>query len=73
MRSEGDVDAAFAGAARTVSVKYFVPYLAHAPMEVSNAVAHFAADTCKVWCPTQCPRRKRGRRSPGFWACRRPT
>ena len=59
MRSEGDVDAAFAGAARTVSAEYFVPYLAHAPMEVSNAVAHFAADTCKVWCPTQYPQEAR--------------
>jgi isoquinoline 1-oxidoreductase beta subunit len=59
MRSEGDVDAAFVGAARRVSAEYFVPYLAHSPMEVSNAVAHFAADTCEVWCPTQYPQEAR--------------
>jgi isoquinoline 1-oxidoreductase beta subunit len=59
MRSEGDVDAAFASAPRTLLAEYFVPYLAHAPMEVPNAVAHFAADTCEVWCPTQYPQQAR--------------
>jgi isoquinoline 1-oxidoreductase subunit beta len=58
-RSAGDVDAAFAGGARRLSAEYFVPYLAHAPMEVSNAVAHFAADTCQIWCPTQYPQEAR--------------
>lgn len=58
-RHEGDVDAAFAGAAKRVSAEYFVPYLAHAPMEVPTAVAHFAAGKCEIWCPTQFPKQVR--------------
>ncbi|MEA2789461.1 MAG: isoquinoline 1-oxidoreductase subunit beta [Acetobacteraceae bacterium] len=59
MRSEGDLDAALAGAARKVAADYFVPALAHTPMEVPNAVAHFAGGTCEVWCPTQYPQEAR--------------
>jgi isoquinoline 1-oxidoreductase beta subunit len=59
VRSEGDVDAALAGTAKRVTAEYFVPYLAHTPMEVPNAVAHFTAKTCDVWCPTQYPQEAR--------------
>jgi isoquinoline 1-oxidoreductase beta subunit len=59
MRHAGDVDAALVGAAKQVSADYFVPYLAHSPMEVCNAVAHFAGGSCKVWCPTQYPQEAR--------------
>jgi isoquinoline 1-oxidoreductase beta subunit len=55
LRNQGDVDAALASAARTISADYFVPYLAHSPMEVPNAVAHWAASTCEIWAPTQNP------------------
>jgi len=55
VRRAGDVDAALAGTARRLSAEYFVPYLAHAQMEVPTAVAHWAAGTCEVWCPTQYP------------------
>jgi isoquinoline 1-oxidoreductase beta subunit len=55
VRTEGDVDSALASAARRVSADYFVPHLAHAQMEVPNAVAHWVANTCETWSPTQNP------------------
>ena len=33
VRSKGDVDAAFAAAAQTVTADYYVPHIAHAQME----------------------------------------
>jgi isoquinoline 1-oxidoreductase beta subunit len=54
-RIQGDVDAALASAAKRVSADYFVPYLAHASMEVPTAVAHWAGNTCETWSPTQNP------------------
>ena len=54
-RNQGDVDAALASAVRRVSADYFVPYLAHASMEVPTAVAHWVGSTCETWSPTQNP------------------
>ena len=59
VRSQGNVDDAFAAAARHISADYFVPYYAHAPMEVSNAVANVVGDHCEVWTPTQFPQAAR--------------
>jgi isoquinoline 1-oxidoreductase beta subunit len=55
VRHEGDVDGALASAAKRVSADYFVPYLAHAQMEVPNAVAHWLRGTCETSSPTQNP------------------
>ena len=55
VRSHGDVDGALAAAARRVSADYFVPYLAHAQMEVPNAVADWRGGACEIWSPTQNP------------------
>lgn len=55
LRHEGNVDSALASASHHVVGEYFVPYLAHTPMEVPNAVAHWHGGTCEVWCPTQNP------------------
>ena len=52
-RSDGDVDAALAGAATTFERVFEVPYLAHATMEPMNCTAHVQADRCDVWAPTQ--------------------
>src|SRR6266481_6341085 len=38
-----------------VTTDYFVPHLAHAQMEVPNAVAHWVGNTCETWSPTQNP------------------
>ena len=52
-RKVGDGEAALAGAAKKVEAVYTTPYLAHAPMEPLNAVAHVRADSCEVWASTQ--------------------
>ena len=49
----GDVDAAFAGAARIVTATYNAPHQNHACMEPMNAVALWTPERCEVWCPTQ--------------------
>jgi len=49
----GDVEAALAGAAKTVEAVYSYPYQNHATMEPMNATARWTADRCEVWCPTQ--------------------
>jgi isoquinoline 1-oxidoreductase beta subunit len=59
VRSQGDVDAALGAAQRRISADYFVPYYAHAPMEVPNAVANFVDDKCEIWTPTQFPQAAR--------------
>jgi len=56
-RSEGDVDGAFANAAKIVEAEYFTPYLNHATMEPQNCTAWFRDDAgtarLDVWAPTQ--------------------
>ncbi len=51
--NHGDAEKAIAGAAKVVEATYEVPYLAHAPMEPLNAVAHVQADRCDIWAGTQ--------------------
>jgi isoquinoline 1-oxidoreductase beta subunit len=55
VRHDGDVDAAFAGAARTVEATYEVPLLAHAPMEPTNCLADVRPDRAELWGPMQDP------------------
>jgi len=52
-RKTGDGDAALAGAAQKVEAIYQTPYLAHAPMEPLNCVAHVRPGSCEVWASTQ--------------------
>ncbi len=52
-RKQGDGEAALAGAAKKVEAVYTTPYLAHAPMEPLNCVAHVRPDSCEVWASTQ--------------------
>lgn len=52
-RHDGNVDAAMAGAAKTIESTYDVPIIAHAPMEPLNAIAHVQADRVDVWVGTQ--------------------
>ena len=52
-RKQGDAEAALAGAAKRVEAVYEAPYLAHAPMEPLNCVAHVRPDGCDVWASTQ--------------------
>ena len=48
-RSEGDVNQALAGAARTLEASYEFPYLAHAAMEPMNCVVKLEGESCEVW------------------------
>ncbi len=49
----GDPAAALAGAAKTITAEYDVPYLAHAMMEPLNCVVDLRADSCELWTGTQ--------------------
>jgi isoquinoline 1-oxidoreductase beta subunit len=51
--NEGDAEKGMVSASKTVEAVYEVPYLAHAPMEPLNAVAHVQADRCDIWAGTQ--------------------
>jgi isoquinoline 1-oxidoreductase beta subunit len=55
VREVGDVDAAFARGGRVVESEYFVPMLAHAPMEPPVALADFRNGKVEAWVSTQNP------------------
>ena len=59
-KAEGDVAAALAGAARTFSADYEVPYLCHAPMEPWSVTVEPTADGgLEIWGPFQTQDRNR--------------
>jgi isoquinoline 1-oxidoreductase beta subunit len=55
IRNEGDVDDAFANSGSTFEAEYYVPLLAHAPMEPMAALADYKNGRVTVWAPTQSP------------------
>jgi isoquinoline 1-oxidoreductase subunit beta len=52
-RKVGDPAAALAGAAKTITAEYEVPYLAHCMMEPLNTVVDIHEDRAEVWSGTQ--------------------
>lgn len=52
-RSEGNVENAFASAAKTVEAEYYAPYLEHATMEPQNCTALYKDGRVDVWAPSQ--------------------
>jgi isoquinoline 1-oxidoreductase subunit beta len=52
-RKVGDPAGALAGAAKTITAEYEVPYLAHCMMEPLNTVVDLRADSCEIWTGTQ--------------------
>lgn len=58
-KSVGSVDNAFEKATKSIEATYKMPHLAHAPMEVPNAVVSVDESTCEVWAPIQSPQAAR--------------
>src|SRR6267378_594278 len=52
-KKTGDPAGSLAGAAKTITAEYDVPYLAHAMMEPLNCVVDLRADSCEIWTGTQ--------------------
>lgn len=54
-RKDGDVEAAFKGAAKIIRSEYQCPFLSHSPMEPMNFFAHVREDGVELVGPTQTP------------------
>lgn len=54
-RDAGDVDAAFASAAKVVEASYVYPFIGHTNLEPQNCTAWFRDGTMEIWAPTQNP------------------
>jgi isoquinoline 1-oxidoreductase beta subunit len=55
VRKDGDIDAAFAAATKTVEAAYSYPFISHANLEPQNCTARVSADHAEIWAPTQNP------------------
>lgn len=55
IRSEGDVDSIFAKPGSFFEGEYYVPLLAHAPMEPMAALVEYKDGRVTAWAPTQSP------------------
>ncbi|MBI1356903.1 MAG: molybdopterin-dependent oxidoreductase [Acidobacteria bacterium] len=55
IRNVGDVEKGFGEAAKIIEAEYYVPHLAHAPMEPPAAVASYENGSVTLWATTQNP------------------
>ena len=55
LRTDGDMDAAIAGASRILEAQYEVPFLSHVPMEPVNCTAWVHDGRCEIHGPMQSP------------------
>jgi len=57
LRDDGDVEAALAGAAKTIEADYVYRFVSHATLEPQNCTALVQGDRAEIWAPTQNPAR----------------
>ncbi|WP_196138799.1 xanthine dehydrogenase family protein molybdopterin-binding subunit [Aliikangiella sp. G2MR2-5] len=53
VRNDGDVNAAFNNADKTIELAFEFPYLAHATMEPLNCTVQIKGDHCEIWTGSQ--------------------
>jgi isoquinoline 1-oxidoreductase subunit beta len=61
VRDDGNFDAAAAAAAKRITAEYYIPHLAHAPMEPPAATVRISGGKCEVWACVQSPQATRDR------------